>query len=102
MVMVQAMIATITMAMDIHTGITIVNGLVIVRGMVIVVRITIVNHGVDPGAGDDFKNSKATGSIMNFKLEIETLIKLGRARFRDGSALFYPHLNQQLLNNYYQ
>ena len=38
--------ATITMAMDIPTEITIVAGLVI------------VDHGVDPGAGDDLKNLK--------------------------------------------
>lgn len=49
--------ATITMAMDIPTEITIVAGLVI------------VDHGVDPGAGDDLKSSEATSSILNLELE---------------------------------
>ena len=56
--MFPALIATLTMALDILTEITIVTGLVIVRGTAIVVRVVIVNHGMDPGAGDDLKNSK--------------------------------------------
>ena len=62
--MFPALIATITMALDILTEITIVTGLVIVRGVAIVVRVVIVNHGMDPGAGDDLKNSRATGVLL--------------------------------------
>jgi hypothetical protein len=53
--------ATITMAMDIPTEITIVAGMII------------VDHGGDPGAGDDLKDSEATSSILNLKLEIVTV-----------------------------
>jgi len=52
--------ATITMAMDIPTDITYVAGMVI------------ADHGVAPDAGDDFKNSEATSSILNLKLGIVT------------------------------
>jgi len=61
--------ATITMAMDIPAEIT------TVAGLVIVTRMVIVDQGVDPGADDDLRNSEATSSILNLKLEIVTPIR---------------------------
>ncbi len=43
--------ATVTMATDVPSDIT------MVAGLVIVARMVIVDHGVDPGAGDDLKAS---------------------------------------------
>ena len=60
------------MATDIQTEITVMNGLAIVRGVVITRGIVIVNHGVDPGAGDDLKNSKVTGVMAACAIKIVT------------------------------
>ena len=73
--------ATITMAMDILTEITTVAGMVI------------VDHGVDPGAGDDLKDSEATSPILNLKLEIVTPNKDQKVA-RSGCFLLLQKLNQ--------
>ena len=57
-------IATVTITMGIPTEIT------TVAGLVIVTRMVIVDQGVDPGTGDDLRNSDATSSILNLKIEM--------------------------------